>query len=59
MKEEKLLQQSRQNRTKKTYVKPILNKVQLVAGEAVLALCKDGAGGACLPDVSCASDARS
>ena len=30
---------------KKTYTKPKVTEVRLVAGEAVLALCKDPAGG--------------
>jgi hypothetical protein len=48
--------------TKKTYSKPIINKVRMVAEEAVLGLCKynDAATGAmCAPDLSCVLVGRS
>ena len=49
-------------RTKKTYSKPIINKVRMVAEEAVLGLCKYNdatAGAMCAPDLSCVLVARS
>lgn len=50
--------------TKKPYTKPVLNLVQLVSSEAVLALCKynspgQGVNVMCAPDLSCISTARS
>lgn len=33
------------SQVKKAYIKPVINTVQLVAEEAVLATCKTGAGG--------------
>lgn len=42
MKEKKQADNPLQEQSKKAYQKPILNKVQLVAEEAVLALCKLG-----------------
>jgi hypothetical protein len=44
---------------KKAYTKPKLTEVRLVAEEAVLAVCKDGAHGSCAPDLSCDSFPRS
>ncbi len=37
--------QEKKQLKKKTYIKPKVTQVRLVAGEAVLALCKDGVGG--------------
>jgi len=49
-------------KTKKTYSKPTINKVQMMAEEADLGLCKytDAATGAvCAPDMACLFAARS
>jgi hypothetical protein len=63
MKEEKQLNETAAEQVKKAYTKPVLSQIQLVAEEAVLALCKwgDGAGGRalCLPDRTCVSQRRS
>lgn len=48
--------------TKKTYSKPVINKIKMVAEEAVLGLCKfnDAATGLdCAPDLSCVLVGRS
>jgi hypothetical protein len=51
------------NNIKKIYEKPQINRIKLVANEAVLALCKFGEGvggrGRCTPDLSCVSTPRS
>ncbi len=61
MKEEKQLTELSVERLKKAYTKPVLSQIQLVAEEAVLALCKWGTGPggqrACLPDRACLSNA--
>lgn len=44
---------------KKIYQKPLLLKVELIAEDAVLAVCKNGQGGECRPDLSCFSSQRS
>lgn len=49
---------------KKAYTKPVVNKIRLVAEEAVLALCKEGTGGIgiriqCFPDRTCLLTRRS
>ncbi|OGO27714.1 MAG: hypothetical protein A2Z16_07100 [Chloroflexi bacterium RBG_16_54_18] len=54
----------RDSQPKKPYNKPVLSMVQLVASEAVLALCKynspgQGVNVLCAPDLSCISTARS
>lgn len=63
MKEEKQLTEQSAERPKKAYTKPVLSQIQLVAEEAVLALCKWGTGpggrNACLPDRTCSSMRRS
>lgn len=37
--------EQKSDRVKKAYIKPVINAVQLVAEEAVLATCKTGQGG--------------
>lgn len=44
---------------RETYVKPAMEKVELVAEEAVLATCKTGAQGDCGWDPVCLITARS
>jgi hypothetical protein len=44
---------------KKTYIKPMISKIRLVAEEAVLATCKTGVREACRPDVTCSRIRRS
>jgi len=48
---------------KAVYIKPSINRIKLVASEAVLALCKLGTGAGvsvdCEPDLLCVADARS
>jgi hypothetical protein len=49
-----------ENKAKKPYIKPEVTQVQMVAEEAVLAVCKDGAAsGACIPDPVCSFTPRS
>jgi hypothetical protein len=59
MKDEKLSSGVTTAQAKKTYSKPVLSQIRLVAEEAVLALCKMGGGytgrGNCLDDMSCAA----
>lgn len=50
--------------SRKSYVKPAVTSIKLVAEEAVLALCKFGNNGpgvrtACFPDRTCSSTRRS
>jgi hypothetical protein len=56
-------QQGMENSPRKDYLKPRVNRIQLVANEAVLSLCKfgEGAGGQalCVPDLLCVSTPRS
>jgi hypothetical protein len=63
MKEEKQLTEVSVGKLKKTYSKPAISQIQLVAEEAVLALCKYGNGSAsrmlCSPDRTCISMRRS
>jgi hypothetical protein len=52
--------EKKKTQVKKPYKKPTITRVELVAGEAVLALCKYGALiGPCAPDVNCNSKPRS
>lgn len=44
---------------KRPYEKPVLNKIQLVAEEAVLAYCKTGISTQCVPNPICSSVQRS
>ena len=44
---------------KKVYTKPKVTEIQLVAQEAVLSVCKDGAMGVCTPDLTCSDFPRS
>lgn len=44
---------------KKEYQKPKLTLVRLAPEEAVLAVCKNGAMGDCIPDPSCTAAPRS
>lgn len=63
MKEEKQLNETAAEQVKKAYTKPVLSQIQLVAEEAVLALCKWGNGASsralCMPDRTCVSQRRS
>ena len=61
MKEEKIIPDQPAVQLKKAYNKPTLSKIQLVAEEAVLALCKTGTGNwqQCFPDRTCVSIMRS
>jgi hypothetical protein len=63
MEEKKLLNGEEAALTKKPYSKPTLSKVQLVAAETVLALCKWGIGQpgrvSCAPDITCVNTWRS
>ena len=54
-------QEKKETQVKKAYIKPSITRVELVAGEAVLALCKvnSGARAACLPDLTCLATPRS
>jgi hypothetical protein len=52
--------EKKKTQVKKTYTKPTVTRVELVAGEAVLALCKFGSLiGPCAPDINCTSKPRS
>jgi len=55
MKEDKVITNIEDTQAKKVYTKPVISKVQLVAEEAVLALCKTGIGvkAECEPTPSC------
>ena len=64
MKEEKPLNDLQAEQQKRAYTKPLLSQIQLVAEEAVLALCKYGDGSPsakakCKPDMTCVSIRRS
>ncbi len=61
MKEEKYTDAQTVSQEKKAYTKPALNKIRLVAEEAVLALCKynNGAKSACTPNPTCVRTRRS
>lgn len=64
MKPERVIDHEEGAGGKKAYSKPELNKVQLVASEAVLSLCKFGVTGGpgqdvCKQDMSCISAAHS
>ena len=52
-----------ENSPKRTYAKPHVNRIQLVANETVLSLCKFNGGssaqGECIPDLLCVSEPRS
>jgi hypothetical protein len=54
-------QEKKETQVKKAYTKPTITRVELVAGEAVLALCKvnSGARAACEPDLTCLATPRS
>ena len=56
-------QEKKETQVKKAYTKPTITSVELVAGEAVLAVCKFNHGntavGECAPDLSCRASARS
>ena len=55
MKEDKVITNIEDTQAKKVYTKPVISKVQLVAEEAVLALCKTGSGvsAECAPAPTC------
>ena len=53
MKEETPITNQASDQVKKVYIKPALNKIQLVAGEAVLATCKNGDKTICFPSPIC------
>lgn len=61
--EEKQLTEIAAKQVKKAYIKPAISQIQLVAEEAVLALCKWGDGAVsralCFPDRTCNSQRRS
>lgn len=64
MEPQRVINHEEQANGKKAYSTPELNKVQLVASEAVLALCKFGVTGGsgqevCTLDLSCVSTAHS
>jgi hypothetical protein len=46
-------QKEKQTQEKKVYVKPAITRVELVAEEAVLSACKNGARGSCEPSLTC------
>ena len=55
MREEKLIPNPVKPQVKKAYTKPVINKVQLVVEEAVLALCKTGVKEVCTLHPTCVS----
>lgn len=61
MKEEKYTDTQTVSQEKKAYTKPALNKIRLVAEEAVLALCKynNGVKSSCAPNPTCVHTRRS
>ena len=63
MEKEITTKQEMENSPKRTYIKPRVNRIKLVANEAVLSLCKFNQGGGgqanCIPDLLCVSQPRS
>jgi hypothetical protein len=54
-------QEKKETQEKKVYTKPSITRVELVAGEAVLALCKynNGVKSNCGTDLTCSATQRS
>jgi hypothetical protein len=59
MKEETALENQVENQKKKTYIKPAMSMIQLIAEEAVLATCKTGVQNRCAPNPVCTRIRRS
>ena len=59
MREETPITNQASDQAKKDYVKPALNKIRLVAEEAVLAACKNGTQNRCFPNPTCVRTFRS
>ncbi|OGO27717.1 MAG: hypothetical protein A2Z16_07115 [Chloroflexi bacterium RBG_16_54_18] len=66
MRKERSFPEQAVDKARKTYIKPVLSKIRLVAEEAVLATCKYGTGGIggyticqTAGDLTCVATARS